>query len=464
MFRNLMRRLEDERGIALITALLVSMIVVTLGATAVTLSLHNSEQSAFDRRRVESISAAEAGINYYFSHLQSGPPSTFECNISKTLQATPTAQFDASVTFYAEDGDVLPCPPTTEDPSSARIESVGTSTSDNPSRTMQAYVNLIPVLGTPFGEFAVFSETSPNFNSNTQIFGGDSNGGNVYTNGNAIIESNATIYGDVWAQGFVRVEGNAEVKEEVWAGTSVTLDSYARVRGDIRAATSFVSLAANAHAYEDVQAGTRITAADGIEDQIDGLAADDSPSDIPPTLDFPPFNYDQAAWVESGYSISPEFSSCTLAKAFIQAIVAGDWVVRITGACELNWNRDFPTIQGNLAIISNGGTTLRSNTAIDSDGGEHNLFLIFGLSGSSPCDIKFSSETSIATGLKTVLYTPCVLDMNSNSLVIDGQMFAGAVNFNSNMSLTYNPIGVPGFGTDTFDEDIVYIREIVTDD
>ena len=62
-----------------------------------------------------------------------------------------------------------------------------------------------------------------------------------------------------------------------------------------------------------------------------------------------------------------------------------------------------------------------------------------------------------------MLYTPCTINLNSNSLVVEGQMFAGGVNFNSNSDLTFDAIDVPNVGASRFDEDIQYIREIVTD-
>src|SRR5918996_3435178 len=104
MLERARRRLGDERGVALITALLVSTVVITLGVTSVSLSLHNSEQSANDRRRVQSVGAAEAGIDYYFSHLQSGPADTFECSLSQDLTTSPGAGFVATVEFYDAGG------------------------------------------------------------------------------------------------------------------------------------------------------------------------------------------------------------------------------------------------------------------------------------------------------------------------------------------------------------------------
>jgi cytoskeletal protein CcmA (bactofilin family) len=460
MLRKLKMRIAEENGIALISAMLISMVLVTLGATAVTLSLHNSEASSYDRRRVEGISAAEAGIAYYFSHLQSETPDTFDCSINKTLTATPATHFEASVVFYDAGGSPLPCPPIGTEPRAALIRSVGTSTSVTPARTMEAYVNLVPQRGAPFGQFAVFSDASPKYASNTQVFGGDTNDGNLYTNGNARIESNATIYGDVHAQGSIQLDGNAEIKGDLWAGTSILMRTNSRVRANVKAATSSVALESSAIVYGNAQAATSITAQPS---QILGAQIPGTPSSRPPALSFPSFTYDQDAWIEDGYT-PITFTSCALAKTFINTIPAGDYVVRITSACDLSWTAGTgPTVRGNLAIVSNGSLTMGSNSGIFSNGGTHTLRLIFGLGGATPCNITFNQNSIIAAGLKTLMYTPCVVNLSSNSLVIEGQLFAGTVNFNSNANVQYKAIDVPGVGITGFDEDIIYMREVITD-
>ena len=462
MLRRVMSRLSEERGVALITAMLVSMVVVTLGVTSVTLAMHNSEQSARSRERVESIAVAEAGLNYTFSHLQSGSADTFECSINRSLAGTPDAQFQATVTLYDEDGNVMPCETLTADdePDSALIRSTGTSIGEDPARTMESFVNLIPVRGTPFGDFAVYSDGDPRFNSNTQIFGGDSHDGNVYTNGNAIIESNAQMYGDVWAQGFIQLEGNSEVKEDVWSGTYVQLDSSSRVLGNARAATSYLNLGTGARVYGDGRAGGPITLGPGAA--IDGLQVPNTATDPPDPIEFPEFTYDPVAWTQAGYNVQVA-ATCLAARTFINSGLTGNWVVRIPFPCNLGISTGTsPTLQGNLAIISDGSLTMNSNSEFKSDGGNHTLHLIFGLGEVDPCGITFNSNTRIASGIKTLAYTPCDIELNSNSLVIEGQIFAGGVNFNSNSDLTFDAIDVPGIGASRFDEDIRYIREIVT--
>jgi hypothetical protein len=461
MLQSMKRRLAEEQGIALITAMLVSMVVITLGATSVTLALHNSEQSAFDRRRVESIAAAEAGINYYFSHLQSGTADTFECSISDTLTATPTTQFAATVTFYDDAGNALPCPLTTQEPAAALIRSVGSSTSNTPSRAMEAYVGLVPVRGAPFGEYAIFSEGNPGFDSNVQVFGGESVQANVYTNGSAQVNSNTVIHGTLFAQGNVELNSNAEVKRTVHARGSVLLNSNARVLEDVISSTSSITLDSNAHVYGDARAGTTITVKSSAV--IDGLRIPNSPSAPPPQETFPMFAYDAASWTSAGYTIN-NFSSCTSARTFIQGISSGNHVVRINATCSLSWSSNNTiNVRGNLAIISNGSLSMNSNTKFQNVGSPHNLFLIFGVGQSIPCsagNITFDSNFSIGAGIKTVLHTPCTIQNKSNSLVVDGQMFGGFVDFDSNANLTYTGIPVPGVGASGFEEDIQYIREV----
>jgi cytoskeletal protein CcmA (bactofilin family) len=463
MTRRLLARLRgEERGVALITAALISMVVLTLSVTAVSLAIHNSEQSGRDRRRVQSVAAAEAGIDYYFSHLQSGPADTFECAIQQDLVSSPEAGFDATVTFYNESQTPMTCPLGDNIPTSALIRSVGSTSLADPQRTMEAYVNLIPIRGVPFGDTAVFSDGDPAFNSNTQVFGGESHDGDIYTNGNLVIESNTTINGAIYGQGSVTLGSNADVKQEVWAANAVQLNSFAVVRTNVISSTSTIQVGSNSRIYGDARAGSTITAPGGT---IQGLRIPNSPSSPPPAREFPTYTFNAQDWVTGGFEYQVHtYSSCTEARTAIDGFTGGDHVVRITGGCTLDYpSNSVMTLRGNLAIVSDGGLRMRSNSVIRTDGNPHTLFLIFGLGGVAPCDMQFDSNTSIASGLETLMYTPCQVNLNSNSLVVYGQVFGGNVNFNSNSNLTYVPVNVPGFGASGFDEDILFIREVVGD-
>ena len=438
--------------------MILSMVVVTLGATSVAVSLHGSEQSARDRRNVQSIHAAEAGLNYYYSHLQSGGTEDLRCSLSQSLTTSPVARFDATATYYDDAGLPMSCPLGDRIPESVLITSVGLSADSPPARTMQAQVDLEAIPGGAFGELAIFSEANPVLNSNVQVFGGESVEGNVYSNGDVLISSNTTVYGSVEAQGSVTIASNAQVKRGVLAGSSVRLDSNASVLQNVVSASSSVSLDSNAHVFGDARAGTTITT-DG-SSSIDGDVLPNSPSEPPVRRSFPVLVFDPLAWQEAGYRIQT-FASCLEAMLFIAAAPPGDQVVRITAPCDLSYgSNEEVLVRGNLAIVSEGSLTMNSNTRFTNLGEPHKLFLLFGLGGASPCNIAFRSNSGIGDGLQSVLYSPCAVDMRSNNMVAEGQVFGGSVLFSSNASLTYQPIGVPGYGVSTFEENILYIREV----
>ncbi|HUG87140.1 MAG TPA: hypothetical protein VMP42_00070 [Actinomycetota bacterium] len=457
-----MSRTKDERGVALLTAVMISSIVMVMGITAVQISVHNSDQSARDRRRVESIGSAEAGLDYYFSHLQDVSPSEIECSVSQALTGSPTAEFTVTAEYFDAAGDPIPCPMTDETiPDSALITSEGTTSQVDPTRTVQSFVYLIPKPPKPFGDQAIFSDGDPTFNSNVTVFGGGAVNADIYTNGDVILTSNVQVEGSVFAQGKATVEGNAEIKKDVWANGSVSLTNQSVVRSNVISSTSFVSLTQQAHVYGNAQAATSITVSGG-QAAIDGLRIANTPSDPPPQRSFPTYSYDAQDWIDAGYTVT-SFSSCTSARTFLQGITSGKHAVRITSSCDLQ----FPSnstwmVQDDIAVISNGALTLQSNARIENTGGPHKAHLIFGLGEVSPCDITFNSNSDIADDLTALFYTPCNINMNSNSFVGKGQMFGGTVNFNSNATLYFELIPVPGLAPDGFDEDITFIREVQT--
>ena len=458
--QRLMWRMKDERGVALLTAVMISSIVMIMGITAVQISVHNSDQSARDRRRVESIGSAEAGLDVYFSHLQDVSPSEIECSISQQLTGSPTAEFTVTAEYFDTAGDPIPCPMDDETiPDSALITSEGTTSQIDPTRTVQSFVYLIPKPPRPFGDQAIFSDGDPEFDSNVTVFGGGAINADIYTNGDVILQSNVQAEGSVFAQGSAVVEGNADIKKDVWAGGSVTLRNQAVVRRNVTSSTSSVAVQQFSHVYGNVQAGTTIT---GGTNSIDGLRIPNTVSDPPPMRPFPTYTYDAQDWIDAGYTVT-SFSSCTSARTFLQGITSGKHAVRITSSCDLQ----FPSnstwlVRDDIAVISNGALTMQSNSRIDNTGGPHKAHLIFGLGEADPCDMTFNSNSDIADDLTALFYTPCEINMNSNSFVGKGQLFAGNVNFNSDATLYFELIPVPGLAPDGFDEDITFIREVRT--
>src|SRR5262245_29258472 len=174
---------REEDGVAMVIAVMVVFIVVLLSIVIFDLSIHNTQQAAYDRKRVTSVAAAESGIDRAWNLVQFTAPEDLPCTESATLGTAPgPAGFDITYTWYDDAGDPMPCSgtgrPSQEDlPASVLVTSVG-ETIDTVPRTMQAYMTLAPT----FGGFdaAIIAVTNTNFNNNFTVTGGSSNDGDVY--------------------------------------------------------------------------------------------------------------------------------------------------------------------------------------------------------------------------------------------------------------------------------------------
>jgi cytoskeletal protein CcmA (bactofilin family) len=475
--KRLTERLGDERGIAVIVALLVSLVVVTLGTTAVTLAIHGSETSNFDRRRVQAIAAAEAGLNWYFSHLQSVPAPEYACSREQDVPTTPVTHFSAEVTFYDSNRVSFPCPvgsllgSTAQPPRYAVINSTGTVTTNPvPARTMQAEVEITSVGSGAFAGVSIYSETGLSLPSNVKVFGRTGNDGNIYSNGNISLRGNDVISGDVTAKGTVTIENSAQVKRHVVAKGAISMRGASQIVGNATSSASSITVQQNKLAIVgDARAGTTITAGGAA---IGGVRIPNSPTPFP-DLDadgaegrtFPDYVYDEAAWISQGYSVT-SLSSCSAAKAFIigaASSVGSKNVVRITSDCDLAFNGDAPTLRGDLIVVSDGSLTVGNNTPWRNDGILHTLHLVFGFDkDGGACNISFGNNATIDPGALLLMHTPCLINMGSSAMILEGQIVGGTVTMKSGSALTYRPIPIAGMAGGTPAEDILYIREVVT--
>ena len=458
-------RLDDERGMAIVTAMLLSMVVVTLGATSVTLAVHNSEQSAMDRRRVQGVSAAEAGINWYYSHLQSGTASTFACTRTDTLPGTPTTTFTATLLDPITRAP-LTCPLSDSTlPEIVLIRSVGTTTNNPvPTRTLESEVRLDATSGTPFGDTAVYSNSSVSWPANVKILGNEASNTDVYVNGNAAISSASVIYGSLYATGSISMKGNAQVRRDAWANTSLSLSNAARVLGNGISSTSSISVKNSAKIGMDARYCTSIQAGNGA---VGGLKTKLCQGP-PPVSAFPTFSYVKEHWEVEGYEevLFTGVSACTTASNFIKNLSNESnyrYVVRITEDCTLTFKKDLPSLAGNLAIISDGGMTLENNTKFVGVGGPWNLHLMFGIDNDgAPCNVTWGNSGGVTGDVNTLIYTPCTISFGSASSISKGQLFGGNVILRPSFSMNAFPVPVPGFGAGGYEEDILYLREVVT--
>jgi len=503
MIRTFARIRRDQRGVAMVTALLVSMIVLSLALVAMALSLHSSSSSSYDKKRTQAIDAAEAGLNSFYSQLQTTPAASMPCpvnpgdpNESVDLPNGSFEHFDLYVSFFNE----WP-PAATSDltcgqvqaganPIAAQIKSVGSagvvSTQTIVQRTMESVVHLTPLYG-GFNK-AIFSNSQLNFGNKFTLNGYTGNDGDVYTNGDFTLGNNTLIKGSVYSQGAATISQGV-INANVWANNAVDLSSGIQVLGNATSSTSSITLSSNSTIFGDAKAGTTISGG-----TINGTVTQSSPSGPPPQLSLPkycwpgcdtqgnPTTATMDAFVADGYVIRT-YSDCSTALTDIKNWFGagnGDYVVVITGTdpcgggIAVGQNQTF-NIRGNLAIfLTSGDTTGRTNffstnnnVSFNGVGGKWNFYLVRSwVTGiTSVCkflqpNISVSNSTAF-NNLTLFVYSPCRIDFgNNNAGGVDGMIIGGQVNITNQMVMNYVPIIAPAFNIVGYQAAISYEREI----
>jgi hypothetical protein len=468
--RRLGRIHREEDGVAMVIAMMVVFVVVLLSIVIFDLSIHNTQQAAYDRKRVTSVAAAESGVDRAWNLVQFTAPEDLPCTESASLGTAPgPAGYEITYTWYDASGDPMPCTgtgrPSQEDlPASVLVTSVG-ETIDSVPRTMQAYMTLAPT----FGGFdaAIISVTNTIFNNNFTVTGGTSNDGDVYiTDGDLTVTNSPTIYGNVYVpNGAVSMSNSSKIVGNLWANEGVDIKKPASVTGDLTSSTSTIT------GVEGVIGGDA-TAGSTIADTVivGGTKYPNSPQGPPPSHAFPLLCNDAISGVctalpWTGYTRTL-VTTCTAAQAFLDAVPAGDQLLWIPSGCTdlAIGNNDVINFSDNLAIVTNGKITMANRNDWNGQVGK-NLYFIANYRSGLICS---SGAYNISTGnnsnflnASTMFYSPCTVTLN-NQNDFTGQVFANTVTINNHFTLNATPVLVPGAGDVAgFDQSIVYLREVV---
>jgi Tfp pilus assembly protein PilX len=477
MLRQLERLHEDERGMALIVSLMVAFVVLMLSTIIVAQSIHSLESSGYDRQRLTSVSAAEAGTNDFWQYLQTTEYDDLECDDrSADLGSAPVeSAYTASVTFYRADGATpVACPLTSADiPAYVKVESTGTAEGEA-ARTIETYAQLTPIY-TGFGA-AIMAVNGTSFSNNFQVNGQSGNDGDVYIlNGNLTITSSPVIYGNVYVpNGSATLSNNSEIKGDLWANGTVTVNNPSKVSGNAKSTTGNISGSGTVVGDATATGTTPISTVNG--SRYPGT----NPGPVP-TQTFPQITSSTTTFTNAGYTLVT-FSGigaapCTSAYNYIHNTGAGTWatsgatniVIRIvttSGApCNFtNANNDVFTVRGNLAIINDGGFNLSQRSNWNGTSSPiKNVYFISPYSAAACTgtkDIVVGNNTNFDSFTNVFFYTPCTATM-SNTNAFAGQVLAGTVSLSNQFLMTYKPVLVPGYGDVVgFEQSISYVREV----
>ena len=475
-------RLRDERGVALIVALLVTFVVLLLSTTVFAMAVRNSEQSANDRKRLQSVSAAEAGLNAAYQHI-TAPPSGL-AGLSDVLtgevgSGPSGSSYDVEITYYEnEDGTEEMSLPfsITYYPKSALISSVGAS-NGKIDRTMETFVVLTPVFSGFEG--AIVSHSSLDLTNRFTLNGYLGDDGHIYVlDGDFNAPSGLeVIKGNVYVPaGSAMIGTSVHVYGSVWANGDVTLDQpQVIVDGDLKSTTGGLDVIAGVAGGQ----GYYCTTVSG-DANIAGGAQQTCTLGTPPNQPFPQIKYVQTAWATNDppYTNFQTFTDCTKARDFVQSTGTylgtgfsgrnvGRTVVFINATCSFEpTNNTTITLKNDLAIITRGGVNLAQRSTWVGESGVKYLHLISAYpdTGSPTCptqDVTVGQFTNFPDGhVAGIVYSPCTVRMLNNNTAFQGQVIGENVVIGNNFNMNFLPVKVPGQKLSGFKQDIAYIREV----
>ena len=147
MARLLRARGRDERGVALVTALVITFTVFAIGGIWTSLATHQYTASARERLKEQARNVAEAGANEAMSRLSSNPGYT---GSSVAALSRATGEYEVTVGR----------PPSSTDPNDTRRLIVSTGyapTKANPLRVARRVEQQVDLISTGGFRYALFT-------------------------------------------------------------------------------------------------------------------------------------------------------------------------------------------------------------------------------------------------------------------------------------------------------------------
>lgn len=478
-----MNRVENERGAALITVLLVAVMVAGLAAVSAQLAASTITRSGGARDSVAAAHAAEAGINHALAALATAAGSTW-CGqpagadtMLPSADGVPSGQ-QWAVTVSDSAGVAGVCQPT--DPVRV-IRATGYSpfvgAPGAVRRAMESQVRLVPISATANGAFnfgdAIFanSATDPlTINNSVNIMGdGGGNNADVYSNDDSLFLNSNEVHGDLVVQGDVTLNNSVRVYGSVTARGNITMQNSAQVDGSVTSATGSISLVNSARVNGNATAATTITTTNS--STILGARYSNTPTSPPQQRSLPAFNFNgaDAAWPAPVVT----HADCAAFNTYLNAnINTFKGTHRITSNCETALtNSTEVKVVGKTAIVTDGWIRMRNSSKFTAQGSGYELWLISLHAATDASDTRgiAMENSSTVEGMPVFLFARNQVT-KGNSVAVTGQIYANKVATANSFTLTFKSLAPPGFtfqpgegGTSTvtgFGTRVLYLREI----
>ena len=471
----------DDSGSALMIAVMVVGVCLSLAMVGVTVAVSSTRASGVDRQRVLAVDAAEAGVDSAFGAIQSGglaPP----CSLAAaTVKSGPdTASYGTTVAYYDAAGAQLGC--TAAGVSGTPVQALIRSTAQTAAlggggsrgvRTLEALVALTPQSGSTLTK-AIFADGVLTFENQTTVLGNNGPDADIYSNTDVNCSNNENFAGSLYSQGSISISNSCSFAGNVWAHGPVKTNngSSGTVAGFVKSATGTIALSGiditgNLYAGGSIAYGGCSVAAK--------CFPNNSPGE-PPSNPFPILRANPATlstWAANGYAVVPYVGVCSLVDDAIDDDYsqAGHPVLLVT-SCPVAFakSKDI-SLRNDVAIFASGGFSSSGQVGFSSTpaGTERKLYWVvpYEAAGSRPCaapGVTTDQQFSLSSDVDMLIYSPCNISFANNSTHI-GQLYGGSdVSIRNRFRLQFRPL--PLFGIDTsslpnrgYTPSIVYKRE-----
>ena len=465
MRNSVSMRGATDRGSAMVAALAVALIGISLATLVVAQAIVVSRDAGRDSVRTAEVHAAEAAVDATLLELESASPCDAAVNDTLLGSGNDAVRIVVEIAYTDQAGDALDCPSggtIAGTPYGAMVTATGAPEEEffglNPERVVRAQVALTPreSTGTSVNN-AVYSAVGLDVHANFDLLpsvAGDI--GDIWINdGDWTCKHGVSVTGNLYLpQGSANFDNHGcVVLGDLWAQydwTSSNNKSYNSVEGNVTlrqgnadARFNNTGVGGNVLLGGEVVAGS-LQVGGTFEENVVGI-----PNLAP--IDMPDLKYEIAKWTADGF-LDRDANDFKAATGLSDECDIGSKTITIPATTQ---KTVYDLRHCDLETANKGSINLIADTVlyveafhggnkfnVTSVGGAFTLYLIVPSDNTTNGDLIFHANTNVIPPTEIFLYTPKVIEFK-NKTTTYGQMYAGEVDLTAHQTFYYAPAELP---------------------
>lgn len=474
MHRLLSRHNDDERGIALITALLVAFVGTLFVSTMMYVAFHGQTSSARNRSWGQALHVAESGVHQAVAYLQNSNGTVPGGTVTGT---TNEGTYQYRILAMSRNRYQIDA-----------VGSVGSAASTQSSRRLR--VTMAPPLSFRYALFSLSDVTTKN--NNTVC--GDVYAGSyvvVYQNDSVLAPENAACpdggtvgSGNVTAAtSYIQMDNNSEIEGTAWSGGNnasgygIAMSNGATIGGDAKASSTTPGCTDDATHSNYKIGGSGSVAGDAtawgtITSTVSGTKRQNTCTLAAELLTMPTFTFNvnnyPAATLHT-YTFPADYAAFNSYIAANKANLSGTFYIS-GGGSAYPVSLDGVTVTGDLTVIATDSPIDATTGGMDASGTNDKLIVLatWYSASSAGCTTTGGNPEDCAIGIKNnfdmdssdltdgdntavLLYAPNGPVAFKNNAEFHGAVYANNIQVKNNMNVSYDPRleQVVGFGYST---------------